>query len=46
MAIVNPPRQNYFDRAAVNRRVRDPLETVRGCIRRYVVREGTAVTIL
>jgi hypothetical protein len=46
MATVTPPRQNLFDRAVVNRRVRHPLATIRGHIRRYVLEEGAYVTVL
>jgi hypothetical protein len=46
MATVIPPRKNLFDRATVNRRVRHPLETIRGYIRRYVLLEGIAITVL
>jgi hypothetical protein len=45
MATVTP-RSPSFNRAEVDRRVRHPLQALRGSIRRYVTLEGVAVTVL
>ncbi len=45
MATATPPLR-HFDRAAAQRRVRHPLQAVRGLIRRYVALEGAGVAIL
>src|SRR6266545_2880615 len=45
MATVSEPRRP-FNRAETQRRVRHPLETLRGYIRRYVILEGTAIAII
>src|SRR4051812_22226351 len=45
MATVREPR-GVFDAADTGRRVRHPLQTVRGHIRRYVLLEGLAVAVL
>ena len=42
MAIVSQP----FNRADADRRVRHPLQTIRGQIRRYVLSEGIALAVL
>jgi hypothetical protein len=39
-------REHTFNRVEADRKVRHPLHTVRGYIRRYVVSEGLALTIL
>jgi hypothetical protein len=46
MATATPPRLAAFDRTATSRRVRHPLDAIRGYIRRYVVSEGLAVALL
>jgi hypothetical protein len=46
MATVLPPRATAPDRAEARRRVRSPLERLRGTIRRYVGLEGAAVVSL
>lgn len=47
MATVTPSsRHAHFDRAATDRRVRHPLQAIRGHIRRYVLQEGLYVTVL
>ena len=45
MATVTTPHQT-FNRVDADRRVRHPLSTVRGYIRRYVLLEGIALTVL
>ncbi len=44
MATVTP--RSPFNRAEADRRVRHPLQALRGSIRRYVTLEGLAVTVL
>jgi hypothetical protein len=44
MATVTPARP--FNRAEADRRVRHPLQAVRGSIRRYVTLEGLSLTVL
>ncbi len=44
MATATPPRP--VNRAELQRRVRHPLQSLRGLIRRYVTREGLAVAIV
>ena len=46
MATAVPPKHTAADRAEVNRRVRHPLQTLRGYIRAYVTLEGAAVFFL
>ena len=45
MASVSPPREK-FDAAETDRRVRHPLQALRGHIRRYVLLEGLAVAVI
>jgi len=45
MATASEPR-GKFDAAGMDKRVRDPLQTLRGHIRRYVLLEGFAVAVI
>jgi hypothetical protein len=46
MATASQARPTTFNRVEADRRVRHPLHSIRGYIRRYVLLEGAAVTVL